>query len=180
MEYNYIKSVHIIFVVTWFAGLFYFPRLLVYAAEANELQDETVKAILLKQYQVMKKRLLYAITWPSAIITFLMGASLIIKNPAFLTEGWLQIKLCFVLALYLFMFSLQRIYKQQENGIFKYTGQQLRGWNEVPTVILFAIVFLVVLKNTASFLWGLLGLFLLISVLMISIRIYKKIRKKTA
>jgi putative membrane protein len=150
----------------------------VYAAEANELQDEVAKNILLKQYQLMKKRLLYAITWPSAIITFLMGISLLIKNPSLLTEGWLQIKLCFVIALYLFMFSLQALFNQQAKGIFKYSGQQLRGWNEVPTVILFAIVFLAVLKNTVSFLWGLLGLFVLIFILMLSIRIYKKIRKK--
>lgn len=178
MEYNYIKSVHIIFVVTWFAGLFYFPRLLVYAAEANELQDTTAKGILLKQYQLMKKRLLYGITWPSAVITFLMGTSLLIKNPALLSVGWLQIKLCFVIALYLFMFSLQAIFNQQAKGIFKYSGQQLRGWNEVPTVILFAIVFLAVLKNTFSFLWGLLGLFILVFILMMAIGIYKKIRKQ--
>lgn len=178
MEYNYIKSLHIIFVTTWFAGLFYFPRLLVYAAEANELPDETAKIILLKQYQLMKKRLLYGITWPSAIITLLMGASLLIKNPIFLSDGWLQFKLGFVLALYLYMFSLQAIFKQQEKGIFKYSGQQLRAWNEVPTIILFAIVFLVVLKTTDGFLYGLLGLFLLIFTLTISIKIYKKLRNK--
>jgi len=175
LELKYVISVHVIFVITWFAGLFYLPRLMVYAAEANELKDETAKGILLKQYQIMKSRLLYAITWPSAIITFLMGARLLMLYPL---QDWLKIKLCFVAALYLYMISLQIIFKQQEKGIFKYSGQQLRAWNEVPTVILFAVIFLVILQDTASFLYGLLGLFLLIFTLTISIKIYKKLRKK--
>jgi len=175
MEFQYIKAIHIIFVVTWFAGLFYLPRLMVYAAEANELQDEKAKKILLDQYQIMKKRLLFGITWPSAVITFLLGARLLMIFPI---SNWLWIKLIFVFLLYLYFLSLQKIYNQQAAGIFRYSGQQLRGWNEVPTVILFAIVFLVVLKNTVSFLWGLLGLLVLMVLLMAAIRIYKKMRRK--
>jgi putative membrane protein len=91
--------------------------------------------------------------------------------------GWLAIKLGFVIALYAYLFSLQAIFKQQQKNLFRYTGQQLRAWNEVPTVILFAIVFLVVLKNTVDFWWGLLGLFLLVFLLMLAIRIYKGIRR---
>jgi len=175
MEFQYIKAIHIIFVVTWFAGLFYLPRLMVYAAEANELQDEKAKKILLDQYQIMKKRLLFGITWPSAVITFLLGARLLMIYPI---SNWLWVKLIFVFLLYLYFLSLQKIYNQQAAGIFRYSGQQLRGWNEVPTVILFAIVFLVVLKNTVSFLWGLLGLLVLMVLLMAAIRIYKKMRRK--
>ena len=175
MEFQYIKAIHIIFVVTWFAGLFYLPRLMVYAAEANELQDEKAKKILLDQYQIMKKRLLFGITWPSAVITFLLGARLLMIFPI---SNWLWVKLIFVFLLYLYFLSLQKIYNQQAAGIFRYSGQQLRGWNEVPTVILFAIVFLVVLKNTVSFLWGLLGLLVLMVLLMAAIRIYKKMRRK--
>jgi len=175
MEFQYIKAVHIIFVVTWFAGLFYFPRLLVYSAEANALEDAVAKKTLLTQYQIMKKRLLYGITWPSAVITFFMGISLLMLYPL---SNWLILKLCFVVALYLYMISLQLIFNQQTKGIYKYTGQQLRAWNEVPTVILFAIVFLVVLKNTVDFWWGLLGLFLLVFILTMAIKIYKKVRGK--
>jgi len=175
MEFQYIKAIHIIFVVTWFAGLFYLPRLMVYAAEANELQDEKAKKILLDQYQIMKKRLLFGITWPSAVITFLLGARLLMIYPI---SNWLWVKLIFVFLLYLYFLSLQKIYNQQAAGIFRYSGQQLRGCNEVPTVILFAIVFLVVLKNTVSFLWGLLGLLVLMVLLMAAIRIYKKMRRK--
>ena len=173
MELAYIKAIHIIFVVTWFAGLFYFPRLLVYSAEANALEDVTAKNILLKQYQLMKKRLLFGITWPSAIITLLLGARLLMIYP--LTQ-WLIVKLCFVVVLYFYHFSLHLLYKQQSQQFYKYSGQQLRVWNEVPTVILFAVVFLVVLKNTVDFWWGLLGLFLLIILLTVAIRVYKKIR----
>jgi len=174
MELQYIKAVHIIFVITWFAGLFYLPRLMVYAAEASVLKDETSRKILLDQYQLMKKRLLYGITWPSAIITLLLGARLLMIYPM---SDWLWVKLAFVFLLYLYFFSLQRIFNQQAAGVFRYTGQQLRAWNEVPTIILFAVVFLVVLKNTVSFLWGLLGLLVLMVVLMTAIRIYKRMRR---
>jgi putative membrane protein len=175
MEFQYIKALHIIFVVTWFAGLFYLPRLMVYAAEANGLEDETARTILLKQFGTMQKRLLYGITWPSAIITLLLGARLLMLYP--LTD-WLKVKLLFVALLYGFHVSLQVIFKQQAAGYFKYSGQQLRAWNEVPTVILVAIIFLVVLKNTVDFWWGLLGLFGLVVILMLAIRIYKKVRSK--
>ena len=177
MEFAYLKAIHIIFVITWFAGLFYLPRLMVYAAEANQLKEESARAILLNQYQLMKKRLLYGIMWPSAVITFLLGMRMLMIYP--LTD-WLKVKLCFVIGLYLYHFSLQAIFRQQANNIFRYSGQQLRGWNEVPTVLLFAIVFLVVLKNTVDFWWGLLGLLVLVVLLMVAIRIYKRVRKKTS
>ena len=175
MEFQYIKSLHIIFVITWFAGLFYLPRLMVYAAEASTLKDEHAKKTLLQQYQLMQKRLLFGITWPSAILTFILGLRMLMMYPM---ANWLLLKLMFVLLLYFYMFSLQIIFQQQQKGNFKYTGQQLRVWNEVPTVLLFAIIFLVVLKNTADFWWGLVGLADLIILLMSAIRLYKKFRKK--
>lgn len=176
MEFLYIKAIHIVFVVTWFAGLFYLPRLMVYTAEANAT-DEPARGILIKQYLLMQKRLLYGITWPSAILTLILGTRLLMLYPL---ENWLIVKLCFVLLLYFFHVSLQYIFNQQRKGIFQYSGQQLRMWNEVPTVILIAVVFLVILKSTIAMGWGLLGLFLLIVMLMLSIRLYKKFRQKNA
>jgi putative membrane protein len=173
MELAYIKAIHIIFIVTWFAGLFYFPRLLVYSAEANMLENEEARNILQNQYQLMKKRLLFGITLPSAVITLLLGSRLLMIYPI---SDWLILKLFFVLILYAYHFSLHVIYNQQKKSVYKYSGIQLRMWNEVPTVILFAVVFLVVLKNTVDFWWGLLGLFLLVVLLMSAIRIYKKVR----
>ena len=174
MEFLYLKSVHIIFVITWFAGLFYLPRLMVYCAEANELKDPQAKGILLAQYQLMKKRLLYGIMWPSAIITLCIGIRMLMIYP--LTD-WLKLKLVFVLLLFLFHYSLQVIFRQQSQGLYKHSSQKLRAWNEVPTVLLFAIVFLVVLKNTVDFWWGLAGLAVLVILLMTAIRIYKRLRK---
>src|SRR3954451_19077630 len=100
--YNYIKAFHIIFVVTWFAGMFYMPRLFIYNTEANQ-QPEAVKNILQKQFNVMMKRLWYGITWPSAILTLILGCTVMFIgkwNQALLQpEGrWLLVKLLFVSA----------------------------------------------------------------------------------
>src|SRR4051812_32843131 len=142
--YNYIKALHIIFVVTWFSGMFYIPRLFIYNTEANDKPEE-VKNALQQQFTIMMKRLWYGITWPSAILTLILGPwvmfsgnwNIMLVEP----EGrWLLIKLFFVLGLYIYHFSLHNIYKQQVNGIFKYTSQQLRVWNEVATIFLIAIV----------------------------------------
>jgi len=70
--YAYLKALHIIFVVTWFAGLFYMPRLFIYATEAGD-KDAAEQKILRQQFSVMMKRLWYGITWPSAIITLILG-----------------------------------------------------------------------------------------------------------
>jgi len=148
---------------------------MVYAAEASTLKDEHAKNTLLRQYQLMQKRLLYGITWPSAILTFLLGLRMLMMYPI---ANWLLLKLLFVFLLYLYMFSLQIIFQQQQKGIFTYSGQQLRIWNEVPTVLLFAIIFLVVLKNTADFWWGLAGLAVLIILLVSAIHLYKRFRRK--
>jgi len=173
--YLYVKALHIIFVVTWFSGLFYIVRLLIYNAEANEKQ-EPERSILLAQLNLMTRRLWYGITWPSAILTLIFGTWMYIMYAALPT--WLIIKLCFVLGLYVYHFSLHIIFKQQMAGIYKYTSQQLRVWNEVATIFLVAIVMLVVVKNSMSFVWALVGLFLFIIVLMSAIRIYRNVRSK--
>lgn len=91
---------------------------------------------------------------------------------------WLLIKLIFVICLYLYFFSLHRIFKQQVKGIFKYSSQQLRVWNEVATIFLIAIVMLAVVKQSMSFVWGLVGLIGFMIVLMSAIKIYKAVREK--
>lgn len=177
MEILYIKALHIIFVVTWFAGLFYIVRLFIYFAEA-ENEDEGVKAILQKQYKLMSKRLWYGITWPSAILTLFFASWLLYKNPAYLTQGWMLIKLAFVMALYIYHFMCHKIFAQQQKGIVNYSPFKLRIWNEVATVLLFAIVFLVILKTTISWIWGVLGIILFGIILMVGINAYKRIREK--
>ena len=173
--YFYIKALHIIFVVTWFSGLFYIVRLFIYSAEANS-KSEPDRTILLKQFGIMQKRLWYGITWPSAILTLIFGVWIGILYGSL--PAWLLVKLCFVLGLFLYHFSLHSIFKQQAKGIFKYSSQQLRMWNEVATLFLIIIVMLAVVKQMLSIAWAIAGMVAFAIVLMIAIRLYKNFRKE--
>jgi putative membrane protein len=173
--YNYIKALHLIFLVTWFSGLFYMVRLFVYHTEAAG-KPEPERTILSQQFRLMIRRLWLGITWPSAILTLIFGPWMMILLDAVPT--WLVIKLGFVLGLYIYHFSLQVIYRQQMKGIFRFSSQQLRIWNEVATIFLVAIVMLAVVKQNLSWAWGLLGLVLFVILLMSAIRIYKIFRSR--
>ncbi len=174
MTYFYVKALHIIFVITWFAGLFYIVRLFIYSAEAN-LKTEPEKTILLKQLGLMQNRLWYIITWPSAILTIIFGGWIWYLYGSLPT--WLLVKLCFVAGLFLYHLSLHAILKQQERGVFKYSSQQLRGWNEVATLFLVIIVMLAVVKQMLSVAWAVAGMVAFAIVLMIAIKLYKKLRE---
>jgi putative membrane protein len=173
--YSYIKALHIIFIVTWFSGLFYIVRLFVYHTEAGE-RPEPEKSILQLQFRLMIRRLWLGITWPSAILTLIFGPWMMILLGGVPT--WLAIKLCFVVGLYGYHFSLQAIYNQQMKGIFRFSSQQLRIWNEVATIFLVAIVMLATVKQNMSWAWGLLGLVCFVVLLMSAIRIYKIVRAR--
>jgi len=177
MDYLYIKSLHIIFVTTWFAGLFYIIRLFIYYKEAED-KPELESAILRKQYLLMSKRLLYMITWPSAILASVFAFWMLYDVPAYLTQPWMLIKLGFVLALYLYHYSCQVIYNQMTQGEIKFSAFGLRIWNEVATIILFACVFLVVLKTTIGWIFGVVGIVGVSVLLMLGIKMYKNIRIK--
>lgn len=177
MSFLYLKALHIIFVVTWFAGLFYIVRLFIYQVEANELK-QPAKDILQNQYKIMSKRLWYIITWPSAIIVLITAILLLIDNPNWLIPSWMHIKLTFVFLLYLYHLKCHSIFKNLQRNNIKLTSHQLRLWNEVATIILFSIVFLVVLKNSLNWIWGVLGIISLGIVLMILVKWYKKYREK--
>jgi len=174
MDFFYLKALHIIFVITWFSGMFYLCRLFIYNREALD-KPEPEKGILQRQFAIMIKRLLFGITWPSAILTLIVGIWLLFKYPIF--PVWLQIKLGLVLMLYLYHLSLHFIYLQQRKGVFKYNSNQLRIWNEVPTVFLMAIVLLAVVKQNISLLYGFLGLMVFTLLIYLAIRIYRKLRE---
>ncbi|HEX6915074.1 MAG TPA: CopD family protein [Chitinophagaceae bacterium] len=176
-SYQYIKALHIIFMVTWFAGMFYVPRLFIYNTEAND-QEPVVRAALQKQFGVMMKRLWYGITWPSAILTLIFGPWMWYLYSGFALPQWLFIKLVFVVALYLYHYSLHRMLKQQLKGEFRYSSQKLRIWNEVATIFLVAIVMLASVKQSISLVWGLVGLIAFIIILMSAIKIYKNLRTR--
>ncbi|MEM9337298.1 MAG: CopD family protein [Bacteroidota bacterium] len=177
MEYLYIKSLHIIFVVTWFAGLFYIVRLFIYQTEALN-KEEPDRTILSKQLAIMSKRLWFIITWPSAILTVILGTTLLVLQPAWLKQPFMHVKLSFVFLLLGYQVACQKLYQQLQRGIAKYSSTQLRIFNEVSTIILFAVVFLIVLKDEISWIWAILSLVGLGVVLMVAIRIYKKKREK--
>jgi putative membrane protein len=178
----YWKALHIIFIITWFAGMFYMPRLFIYNTEA-ENRSEEVKKVLHEQFAVMMRRLWYGITIPSAILTLIIGPVLMFMegwNRILFEEParWLLIKLIFVILLYLYFYSLHRIFLQQLRGEFRYTSQQLRIWNEMATVLLVAITMLAVVKQGVSFIWGLAGLALLMIILVAAIKGYQAVRSK--
>jgi putative membrane protein len=125
----------------------------------------------------MIRRLWLGITWPSAVLTLIFGLWMWHLFGGLPT--WLEIKLGFVLGLYLYHFSIHAIYRQQMKGIFKYSSQQLRIWNEVATIFLIAIVMLVVVKQSLSLVWGLIGLVLFVVLLMSAIKIYKLLRSRS-
>ena len=177
MDFLYIKALHIIFVVTWFAGLFYIVRLFIYFAEADK-KASPAREILKTQYQLMSKRLWYIITWPSAILCSIFAFWMLYENPYYFQESWMLVKLAFVFALYIYQGFCQQIYNQLQRDELKYTGFQLRLWNEVATIILIAVVFLVTLKNSINWIWGVVGIFLFSFLIMLMARVYKKIRAK--
>lgn len=179
MDFLYIKALHIIFVITWFAGLFYIVRLFIYHVEA-ESKPQPDKQILQTQYKLMSKRLWYIITWPSAFLASIFAFWMLIKNPNFLLMPWMHIKLSFVFALYLYHYSCQRIYSQLQNDVIKYSAFKLRIWNEFATIILFAVIFLVILRDSLNWIWGVAGIFVFGIVLMLSIKLYKRIREKNS
>ncbi|WP_420317927.1 CopD family protein [Ekhidna sp.] len=175
MDYLYLKALHIIFVVTWFAGLFYIVRLFIYHTEAL-LEEEPKRTILADQLALMSKKLWYIITWPSAVITVLLGIMLLISQPSWLQMPFMHVKLGFVVLLLLYHLGCHRIYNQLQNGKSKYSSTQLRIFNEAATLILFAVVFLIVLKNEISWIYGTLGLVSFAIVLMIAVKLYKRFR----
>jgi len=175
--YNYIKSLHLIFVITWFAGLFYIVRLFVYQIEANE-KPSPEREILLKQYKIMTYRLWFIITWPSAVLATIFALWLLHLMPEWLQMPWMQVKLGFVVLLFAYHFKCHQIYKQLQNDEFKYSSNFMRLWNEGATIILFSVVFLVILKNAFNWIYGVIGIVLFSVLIMLGFKFYKRIREK--
>jgi putative membrane protein len=176
--YPYILSIHIIFVVCWMAGLFYIVRLFIYHTEAQG-KPEPDRTILSKQFEIMERKLWYIISVPSMVLVLAAGITMVFLRPYYLQFGWLQIKLCFVVGLLVYHFICQNKMKQMAAGNFKWTSTQLRIWNEVATLFLFAIVFLAVLKDAVNWVYGFLGLVGLAVILMLAVKLYKRVRTKS-
>tara|TARA_B100000795_G_scaffold219378_1_gene173709 strand:- start:15064 stop:15597 length:534 start_codon:yes stop_codon:yes gene_type:complete len=177
MEYNYIKSLHLIFVITWFAGLFYIVRLFVYQIEAYH-KESPAKEILGEQLKIMAKRLWYIITWPSLFLAVGFAIWLLALRPFYIEEPWMQVKLGFVVALICYHIKCHLIFKDLQHDRIKHSGNFMRIFNEGATFILFAVVFLVILKNAVSWIYGTLGIILFAILLMLGFKLYKRIRER--
>lgn len=178
MTYLYFKSLHLIFVVSWMAGLFYIVRLFIYHTEANE-RPEAERQILQRQFELMESKLWNIITTPAMVLAVLAGLGMIYLNPALLEMDWMLVKLGFVLGLLVYHFLCQRIMHQLRRGDFSLSSTQLRIWNEVATIFLVAIVFTVVLKSAIDWIYGLIGLILFTILIMSAVKIYKYYRQRS-
>lgn len=159
------------------AGLFYMVRLFIYHTEAQE-RPQPDRKILSDQFEIMERKLWWIITTPSMYLVIIAGATMLHLLPAWWHERWLHIKLLFVIGLIIYHFLCQQKMNQMAKGIFKWTSTQLRLWNELATILLFAIVFLVVLKNAVNWIYGVVGIILFSIIIMIAVNIYKRLREK--
>ena len=174
--YIWFKSIHIIGVVVWFAGLFYLVRLFIYHVEV-QTQKEEIREVFNKQYSLMEKRLANIITTPGMVLAVIMATGLLYMQPSYLSQAWMQVKLLFVLFLLIYHLYCYRIMNQLNNNQFNFSGQQLRALNELPTLLLVVVVMLVVFKNqfpTSAASWLIFGLILFMAA---SIQFYAKWRR---
>ena len=134
----WVKAFHIVFMVTWFAGLFYLPRLFVYHAAASDTPG-------IERFQIMERRL-FAIMSIGAVLTVALGIAMFIREPAYLELGWMQIKLVLVALLAAYHFWCYRLMRALRSGATPRSQTWYRWFNEVPGVFLIAIVVLAVVK----------------------------------
>ncbi len=174
--YQTLKALHIIFMVSWFAGLFYIIRLFIYHTEA-QTKSASEKEILSAQFIIMEKKLWWIITTPAMILTLLFGIWMLFINTALLEQKWMLIKLGFVAVLLFYHGVCQKVMFDLINNRFNWTSNGLRIWNELATLILVAVVFLVELQGSMNWLKATLGFFGVAILLMIGIKIYKRLRK---
>jgi putative membrane protein len=134
----WLKALHIVFVVTWFAGLFYLPRLYVYHAQASD-------SISTQRFEIMERRL-FAIMTIGAAASVLCGGLMLIESPGYLQMTWLKVKLLFValvIAYHVYCYKLMRDFAAQRNT---HSSRWFRAFNEVPSLLLIVIVILAVVK----------------------------------
>ena len=179
MSYEVLKSLHIIFVISWFAGLFYLPRLLVYHVEAQD-KSEVERAVLSAQFEKMEKLLFNAIMVPAMILTWITGLSLIytVYWEGFSAFTWLHLKLGFVVCITIYHFYCRYVIQQFRAKNFIHSGSFLRLFNEIATILLVAVVFLVVGKNTIDWVYGLVGFILFAILIMAAVKTVKKVKGK--
>ena len=172
MYYLYLKVFHIIGVIVWFAGLFYLGRLFVYHREADE-RPEPESTTLKSQFSLMERRLYYGIAWPGLCISIVFGVALIIASGF---PVWLHAKLAFIVILVTYHLWCGHLRKMLIKEDCKWDGLKFRLFNEIPTLLLFSIVFLVVFKSATP--WNALLLILSGLILVIVGTVHLRGRRK--
>jgi len=177
--YLWFKTLHIVGVVVWFAGLFYLVRLFIYHVEAEDLAPE-VSLAFKNQYGLMERRLANIITTPGMIVAVTMAIGLLVAQPSWLQQGWMHAKLGFVAALLVYHWFCYRLMGQLQDGSCQWSGKQLRALNELPTLLLVIVVMLVVFKTqfpTSAATWFIVGLVVFMAA---SIQFYARWRRLKA
>lgn len=175
MNFLYFKALHLIFIITWFSGLFYMVRLFIYHREALD-KPEPQQKVLTDQFKIMEKRLWYGITVPSSILVLIFGLGQLHQFFPLTDHPWLITKLVIVFLLYGYHDSVGRIFKKLKNNDCKYSSNWLRGYNEVATLFLFAIVLLAILKDAMDAI-KLFGILIFLSILLfMAIKAYRRAR----
>lgn len=176
MAYLYIKALHIIFVVSWFSGLFIMVRYFVYHSEAL-LQLEPKKSILHEEYVKNEKLLYNIITTPAMVLTLVTGFSMIYLNQNLLHQTWFITKLCFLVGLIGYHFHCGFIMRKFKAGISIWPSFKYRLWNEVATLFLVAIVFIVTLKNFINWVYGTVGFIAFAVFIMLIVKLVKRLKE---
>ena len=143
--YLWFKTLHIVGVVVWFAGLFYLVRLFIYHVETSEL-DPALQAPFREQYALMERRLANIITTPGMVVAVTMAVGLLICQPGWLQQGWMHAKLAFVAGLLAYHVLCYRLMGQLQRDACSWSGRQLRALNELPTLLLVLVVMLVLVR----------------------------------
>jgi len=166
-------------VVSYFAGLFYIVRLMIYHTETQQM-EEPKKSILQDQYTYMEKKLWNVITAPALVILITMGLTMLYKNQGLLQMPWMKSKLGMISVLLIYHFWCWRTLKQIQNKVFKYTSVQLRMMNELATILLFVIVFAVIQKTDfgQNWYWSIVSFFGCGILLMLIVRLINRNNKK--
>ena len=134
----WLKAFHVIAMVTWFAGLFYLPRLFVYHADASD-------AVGIARFKVMERRL-FGIMTIGGGATLVFGIAMLVRVPAYLTMGWLLAKLIIVLLVIAYHLACLKFMVEFAHDRNSRSSRWFRGFNEIPSLLLVAIVILVVVK----------------------------------
>ncbi len=172
--YSWAKSLHLVSVISWFAGMFYLARLFIYHAEALQ-RPESERAVLAPQYALMEKRLWRAIVTPAMIGTVAFGLWLMVLLHAW-TQPWFHVKLALVAVLLAYHGFCGRLRREFAQGRCRWSIPALRLWNEAATVLLFAIVFTAVFKRPLGAIYGLAAVLVLA---MVGLAVFRATRRRS-